>query len=407
MCSLYNVDMKINRRFRGFKFFVKVLAISFFAGLLVFGITVASVYYFRATIIAYIVSFVPEQELPVITPSPVVPIIAGEVSDDTTITTVTTPVIETSLSVPEVVAKTTSSVVSITLTSANGSTIGKGTGFFVTRDGLIVTNRHVVSTGATITITTIDGVGRIGTLVAIDPVLDIAILRVQGASFTPLVLGDSDTLSSGQTVVAIGYALGTFQNSVSAGVISGLSRSVIASGNNGESEYLDQVIQTDAAINRGNSGGPLLNLQGQVIGVNVATATTSQSIGFALPVNDIKQAITSVQKNGRIIRPFVGVRYTQITAEIAAEKMLPVSYGILIGRGKELTDVAVVPNSPAAAAGIVEGDILLTLDGVRLDQAHSFASLIRRKTVGAVVSVRMLRAGVGQTVRITLSEAIR
>ena len=394
------------RRFRGVRFFFKVFLISLFAGIVVVGIVLTAAWRYRDPILNYIASYVPQAPLLEVPETPVVPIAAGEVSNTTVASeTVTT---DTPLSVTDVVAKTNDSVVSISLTSATGSVLGKGTGFFVTRDGLVVTNRHVVNMqGATITVTTTDGIERKATLVAIDPVLDIGIVRVAGTNFTPLVLGNSDTLSSGQSVVAIGYALGAFQNSVSVGVISGLSRSVIASGNNGEAEYLDQVIQTDAAINRGNSGGPLLNLKGEVIGVNVATATTSQSIGFALPINDVKQAVSSVQKTGRIIRPYIGVRYTQITPEIAASRNLSVNYGVLVEQGRTVLDSAVMPGSPAAAAGIVAGDIILTLDGVKLDQAHSFASLIRQKTVGKTVSVVVLRSGVQQTVRITLGEAPR
>ena len=398
--------MKTTRRFRGMKFFFKVFLISLLAGILIVGLVVGAVWLMRARIVGYIASYVPQAALVDIPETPVVPIVGGEVSNDNTVTGESSIVVDVPLSVTEVVAKTNASVVSITLTGVTGSTLGKGTGFFVSKDGLVVTNRHVVSsTGAKIVVTTTDGKERAATLVATDPVLDIAILRVQGTDFVPLTLGDSSILSSGQSVVAIGYALGTFQNSVSVGVISGLSRSVIASGSNGEAEYLDQVIQTDAAINRGNSGGPLLNLKGEVIGVNVATATTSQSIGFALPINDVKQAITSVQKTGRIIRPFVGVRYTQITADFAKSRSLPVTYGILVGQGKNITDVAVLPGSPAELAGITQGDILLTLDGVMLDQAHSFSSLVRQKTVGKTVSIVLLRDGVQKTVRLTLTEA--
>lgn len=398
--------MKTSRRLRGVKFFFKVFFISLLAGIVVVALVLGAVWLMRARIVAYIASYAPQSTLVDIRETPVVPIALGEVVTEVAVTppqdTVT---VEVPLSVTEVVAKTNASVVSVTL-SNNGASVGKGTGFFVSKDGLIVTNRHVVSTtGATITVTTTDGKERNATLVATDPVLDIAILRVQGTTFVPLVLGDSSALSSGQSVVAIGYALGTFQNSVSVGVISGLSRSIIASGSNGESEYLDQVIQTDAAINKGNSGGPLLNLKGEVIGVNVATATTSQSIGFALPINDVKQVVTSVQKTGRIIRPYIGVRYTQITTEVAQSKSLPVTYGVLVGPGKNAEDVAVLPGSPAERAGIISGDILLSLDGVKLDQAHSFSSLIRQKTVGKTVSVVVLRAGVQQTLRVTLAEA--
>ncbi len=177
---------------------------------------------------------------------------------------------------------------------------GSGTGFIVSRDGMVLTNRHVVDTaGATFTAVTADGTKYPAILLGKDPVLDIALLKVTGKTFTPVTLGDSNTLVPGQSVVAIGFALGQFNNSVSAGVISGLARSVIASNGRGGFEKLDQVIQTDAAINPGNSGGPLLNLKGEVVGVNVAVAQDSQSVGFALPINSAKSIITAA-KNGTL-----------------------------------------------------------------------------------------------------------
>jgi S1-C subfamily serine protease len=166
--------------------------------------------------------------------------------------------------------------------------IGGGSGFFVSSDGLIVTNKHVVDQkNAEYTVFTNDGKKHTAKVVARDPVLDIALIKIEGSGFTSLSLGDSDALQVGQSVIAIGNALGEYRNTVSVGVVSGLSRSIVAGDNSGKSENLDHVIQTDAAINPGNSGGPLLNLRGEVIGVNVAVAQGSQSIGFALPINSI------------------------------------------------------------------------------------------------------------------------
>lgn len=393
------------RKLRHFRFIGRVFLISLAAGLVLLMLVAGVLWAFKDRILTSIALYVPAPQLREIPETPVVPLAGGEVA----VASDTASVEEAEdipLSVTEVVAKADDSVVSITLTNSVGKVVGKGTGFFVSSSGMLVTNRHVVDTpGATFTVTTTDGKERPATLAATDPVLDIAIMRVSGSGFTPLALGNSDTLSTGQSVVAIGYALGTFQNSVSVGVISGLSRSVVARGSNGDSEYLDAVIQTDAAINKGNSGGPLLNLKGEVVGVSVASALTSQSVGFALPINDVKQAITSVQKTGRIIRPYVGVRYTQITPEIAAERGLSVNYGVVIEEGKTGTGAAVLAGSPAAAAGIMSGDIILTFNGVKLDQAHSFASLIRQKTVGTTVTLVVLRAGVTTPYKVTLAEA--
>ncbi|MFZ4500331.1 MAG: S1C family serine protease [Minisyncoccia bacterium] len=393
------------RKLRHFRFIGKVFLISLSAGIVLLALVAGVVWAFKDRILTSIALYVPPPQLPKIAETPVIPLSGGEV-----IVAADSAVVpeekDIPLSVSEVVAKADDSVVSITLTNSVGRILGKGTGFFVTKDGLIVTNRHVVDTsGASFTVTTTDGKERSATLVAIDPVLDIALVRVAGSGFTPLVLGNSNTLSTGQSVIAIGYALGTFQNSVSVGVVSGLSRSVVARGNNGDSTYLDAVIQTDAAINKGNSGGPLLNLKGEVIGVNAASALTSQSIGFALPINDVKQAITSVQKTGRIIRPYVGVRYTQITPDVASERGLSVNYGVIVEPGRSQADIAVLPGSPAAIAGIMSGDIILSLNGVKLDQARSFASLIRQKTVGATVTLLVLRNGVTAPYTVTLAEA--
>lgn len=393
------------RKLRHFRFIGRVFLISLSAGLVLLALVVGVLWAFKDRILTSIALYVPAPQLREIPETPVIPLSGGEVA----VASDTRTAVEAEdipLSITEVVAKADDSVVSITLTNSLGKIVGKGTGFFVSSNGMIVTNRHVVDTpGATFTVTTTDGKERPATLVATDPVLDIAIVRVTGSTFTPLVLGNSDTLSTGQSVIAIGYALGTFQNSVSVGVVSGLSRSVVARGSNGDAEYLDAVIQTDAAINKGNSGGPLLNLKGEVIGVNAASALTSQSIGFALPINDVKQAITSVQKTGRIIRPYVGVRYTQITPDVASDRGLAVSYGVIVEEGRTSSDVAVLPGSPAALVGIMSGDIILSFNGVKLDQAHSFASLIRQKTVGSTVTLLVLRGGVTAPYKVTLAEA--
>jgi serine protease Do len=219
-----------------------------------------------------------------------------------------------------------------------------------------------------------------------------------------LSLGDSDSLKLGQSVIAIGNALGQFQNTVSLGVVSGLSRSIVA-GDQGSSEALDQVIQTDAAINPGNSGGPLLNLNGQVVGIDTAIVEGSQNIGFALPINDIKTVISSVQATGKIIRPYLGIRYEEITPDIQSANNLSVDYGDLVIKGETASDLAVIPGSPADKAGIVENDIILEVDGVKLDQDHDLAQMVRAKSVGDIVKLTILDKGVQKTVSVTLVAA--
>ncbi|MFN4181368.1 MAG: S1C family serine protease [Candidatus Paceibacteria bacterium] len=284
--------------------------------------------------------------------------------------------------------------------------VGGGSGFFVSSDGLLVTNRHVVSVdNAEYTVYTNDGKKYDARVIARDQVYDIALLKVSGSGFTYLTLGDSDTLEIGQTVVAIGNALAEFKNSVSVGVISGLSRSITAGDASGKTELLDKVIQTDAAINPGNSGGPLLNLAGQVIGVNVAVAQGGENIGFALPINMVKSAIDSVKSTGKIVRPYLGIRYVAVTPEIKTKYNLSFDYGALVKSGNAATDVAVLPGSPAEKAGILEGDLILEIDGKKIDEDTSLASVIRGKTIGETVRVKLFRNNLEKNLYLKLEQA--
>jgi len=283
--------------------------------------------------------------------------------------------------------------------------VGGGSGFLVSADGLIITNRHVVSDeAAEYTVFTNDGEKHEAEVIARDPANDIAVIKINGSNLPHLTFGDSDQLQVGQTAIAIGNALSEFQNSVSVGVVSGLSRSIIAGDSSGQAEQLEQVIQTDAAINPGNSGGPLLNRSGQVIGVNVAVALGSENIGFALPANVVKNVVDSVASTGRIIRPFLGVRYIAVTPVLQERNNLTVDYGVLVSRGETPEDLAVVPGSPANKAGIQEGDIILEIDGVRLTEETSLASIIRNKKVGDRIRLKLLKQGREQEVTVTLEE---
>jgi len=276
--------------------------------------------------------------------------------------------------------------------------VGGGTGFIISEDGLVLTNKHVVADEeAEYSVITNDGERYDAEVLARDPFQDLAILRIKPKNgvgkikLKPVSLGDSSLLEIGQTVIAIGNALGEFRNTVSVGVISGLGRTITASGG-GIIETLEDVIQTDAAINKGNSGGPLLNLKGEVVGVNVAMAQGAQSIGFAIPINKAKRDIVQIKTIGKIVYPFLGVRYILVTPEIQKQKNLEVDYGALVIRGNE-EEPAVIPGSAAEKAGIQEGDIILKLNGEKITLKNTLSKLIQKHNPGDKVTLDILREG--------------
>ncbi len=283
--------------------------------------------------------------------------------------------------------------------------IGSGSGFFVSPDGLIVTNKHVVADAdAEYTVMTYDGKEHAAVVLARDPAHDIAVLRIEGSGFPALDFGDSDRVKVGQTVIAIGNPLGEFENSVTRGIISGLKREVSAGAGLGRSEQLSGIFQTDAAINPGNSGGPLFNLSGEVIGMNVAMAQGAENIAFALPMNQVKRIIEQVKTTGKISTPYLGVRYIILNEAIAKENSLPFNYGALIIRGQKMTDFAVIPGSPADKAGIVENDIILEIDGEKVDEGHQITSIVAEKNVGDDISLKVWHKGDTQNVKVQLAE---
>ncbi len=284
--------------------------------------------------------------------------------------------------------------------------IGAGSGFLISADGLIVTNKHVVEDKtADYEVYLSNGKKYTATVLARDSILDVAIVKIQASGLPYLALGSSSSLKLGQSVIAIGNALGQFQNTISAGVVSGLSRSITAGDGGGMSESLSQVIQTDAAINPGNSGGPLLNLSGEVVGVNTAIVQGSQNIGFALPIDSIKTVIDSVRSTGKIVRPYLGIRYAPVTPEMKDANNLTVDYGVIAKAGQDKNELAVIPGSPADKAGIVENDIILEVDGVKIDQDHDLAQMIRAKKVGDSVVLTVLSKGVQKKVTVLLQTA--
>ncbi len=259
-----------------------------------------------------------------------------------------------------------------------------GTGFIVDASGLVITNKHVVAdTRAKYRVITKDN--KIYPVKAIyrDPTNDLAILKVD-AKLPALPLGDSDHLKVGQLAIAIGTALGKFRHTVTVGVISGLGRGITAgSPLEGYVERLDNVIQTDAAINPGNSGGPLLNSSGQVVGINVAVAEGAQNIGFAIPINTVKSALANFKATGEFRRPFLGVRYQMISRQAALLNDVP--------QGAYIREV--ISGSPADKAGVKAGDILVKLNGQRLDNTNKLAELVNKMKVGQVVDLEIWRDG--------------
>ena len=290
-----------------------------------------------------------------------------------------------------------------------------GTGIVIASDGLIITNRHVVPAGTTnVSVTLSDGtelknVSVVGRTSDNDN-LDIAFLKIndiKGHKLTPAVLGDSSTVQVGDDVVAIGNALGQFQNTVTSGIISGYGRSVQAgdSSGSGSSENLDDLFQTDAAINEGNSGGPLVNLNGQVIGINTAIAGDAQNIGFAIPVNDVKGLVNQVVKTGKFARPYLGVRYVPLTADVPNEYDLSVQNGAFVAPSADPTSPSVVSGSPADQAGIKENDVITQVNGTNIDQTHSLTSLLDQHQPGDKVTLTVLRDNHTQHIDVKLGSA--
>lgn len=281
--------------------------------------------------------------------------------------------------------------------------VGGGTGFIVSSDGIIVTNKHVVGDkDADYTIFLNDGRKFSGRVLALHPVDDLAVVKIDATDLPALRFGNSDNLKLGQTAIAIGNALGEFQNTVSVGVVSGLKRNLVASDANGSLERLEGLIQTDAAINFGNSGGPVLNLRGEVIGVSTAVVSGAQNIGFAIPINRVRRTVEEVANSGRITVPFLGVRYISINEEVKKKFKLKIDDGAFIYADQN--EEPVVADSPAAKAGLQPADIITAVDGEAVTSQTSLAQLIGKKRVGQTVRLTVVRQGRTLTLTTTLAE---
>ena len=315
-------------------------------------------------------------------------------------------------SVANIVSKVTPAVVSIiseTRSSGMSSFFGSstsqsaGTGMIVSEDGYILTNKHVIEGATKVQVVTDAGdTYNDVEIVGQDPLNDVAYLKIKDVSGLPTIsLGDSKSIAVGQPVLAIGNALGAYQNSVTQGIISGTGRSVTASDSSGNNaETLTDMLQTDAAINPGNSGGPLVNAAGDVIGINTAVSTNANGLGFAIPISATKGMLRRIMEDGKDERAYLGLVYVTVTAEVAKEAKLSVNHGAYIynsGRGD-----AIAEGGPADKAGLKAGDVITKVGNIEVGRAGSISTLIGEYKVGDTVQLTYIRDGEEKTTEVTL-----
>lgn len=315
-------------------------------------------------------------------------------------------------SVAEIASKVTPAVVSIlSEVRTNNRYYGystsqaSGTGMIVSADGYVMTNKHVIEGSKKLQVVTdsgdtYDDVDIVGT----DPLNDVAYLKINGVSNLPTVtLGDSKTISVGQPVLAIGNALGAYQNTVTQGIVSGLGRSLTAYDSNGENgENLTDMIQTDAAINPGNSGGPLVNAAGDVIGINTAVTSSANGLGFAIPIAATKGMLRSIMENNKAERAYIGIRYVSVTPDVAKEFDLSVSHGAYI-YSSERNSKSVIDGGPADKAGLEDGDVITKIGTVEVGRAGSITTLVGEYKPGETIEIEYVRNGETKTTNLTLA----
>jgi serine protease Do len=283
--------------------------------------------------------------------------------------------------------------------------IGGGSGFIVSKDGYVLTCNHVVRDPTADYTVIVEPTKKYSAKVlAKDPLIDVAILKIKDHSLPHISMGDSSNIDLGETVIAVGNPLGEFEDTISAGIISGLSRKIKAhQGPALKVTSLRGLIQTDAAINPGNSGGPLVNMEGKVIGINTAMVMGAQNIGFAIPINYAKKDLEEVMKFGKIKKPFLGVRYFILSEQVAKTNKLPVNYGALIVR-ENLGESAIVKNSPADKAGLKEYDIILECNGKKINEETPLAELLQEQNIGDEIALKVLREGKKINIKLKLGE---
>ena len=283
--------------------------------------------------------------------------------------------------------------------------IGGGSGFIISKDGYVLTCNHVVKDPTADYTVIIEPTKKYpAKVLAKDPLTDVAILKIKGKDFPCLEMGDSSKIELGETVLAVGNPLGEFEDTLSSGIISGLSRKITAHGGPMvRATSLRGLIQTDAAINPGNSGGPLVNMEGKAIGINTAMVIGAQNIGFAIPIDYAKKSLKEIKEHGKLKQPFLGLRYFILNSKIAGVNKLPVSYGALIVR-ENLGEKAIIKNSPADKAGLKEYDIILECNGQKINEDNPLAHLLRQYKIGEELSLKVLREKVEINLKLRLGE---
>ena len=306
-------------------------------------------------------------------------------------------------------AKVSPAIVTITSSSAGQNpndpfgqipATGVGSGVIFDSNGWIVTNKHVVAGSSSLQVALQDGRQFSGTIYGIDTLTDLAIVKLDATGLPAAPIGDSSTAKVGQLAIAIGSPLGTYTNSVTAGIISAFGRTIQVQ----DGTQLRNLIQTDAAINPGNSGGALLDAAGNVVGINTAVAQTAEGIGFAIPINIAKPIMQQALAGQKLARPWIGIRYQELTQQMADQGKLPVREGAWLqpASASGATDPAVVPDSPAAKAGLREGDIITSVDGVRITAITPLDDILTEYVPGATVALDVLRDGKTITLSLTL-----
>ncbi|HEX9043493.1 MAG TPA: trypsin-like peptidase domain-containing protein [Candidatus Limnocylindrales bacterium] len=304
---------------------------------------------------------------------------------------------------PAVVTITSESVSSTNPNPANPFQLpqtGIGSGLIYDPNGWILTNHHVVEGAQSLTVGLLDGRKFTGRVYGIDSLTDLAIVKVDATGLPTAPIGDSSTIQVGQTAVAIGSPLGTYTNSVTAGIISALGRSIQVS-----TGTINNLIQTDTAINPGNSGGPLLDGAGNVVGINTAIAQGGEGIGFAIPINIARPIMQQAVAGEKLARPWIGIRYQMITLDLKTAEKLPVGNGAWVSGGQDANgqpQAAVLPGSPAEKAGLKDGDIILTVEGITLDTGHPLDAVLTQFAPGRTVTLEILRGGQKTTLQLTL-----